>query len=146
MKINFKKIHADAIMPTYATDGSGCFDFYACEGKNEKINWCSNITITTGIAIEIPAGYALLIFGRSGHAFNYNVRLANCAAVIDSDFRGQIMIKLTQDKAITDRLQIEHGMRIAQGMIIPVPKIEFVEVAELSETARGAGGMGSTGL
>lgn len=144
MKVNFKKIHPDAIMPTYATDGSGCFDFYARFNPNVKFYWRESIFIETGISISIPEGHALLIFGRSGHAFNHDVRLANCVAVIDSDFRGEIMIKLTEDSS-DNNLCIEHGMRIAQGMIIPVPKIEFIEVEELSETQRGTGGFGSTG-
>jgi len=145
MQVKFKKMHPDAKMPTYATDGSGCFDFYACWDRDIKQYWSDNIVVPTKISIAVPENHVLMIFSRSGHAFKSNVRLANCVGIIDADFRGEIMLKLTQDNDYSDDCPIESGMRIAQGMIIPVPKIEFLEVEELSETVRGAGGFGSTG-
>ena len=148
MKLKIKKIFPEAILPTYATDGSGCFDFYACGGVNLNTGtrgWEASDEVSTGIAVEIPEGHVMLIFSRSSHAFKYDVRLANCVGVIDSDYRGEIKIKLTLDNPDTD-IYFDYGERIAQGLVIPIPKVEFEEVESLSDTERGAGGFGSTGL
>jgi len=141
--VKFEKLHEDAQVPTYATDGSGCFDFYAC---TYGLKTCAeSVTIGTGIAVEIPAGHVLLIFSRSGHGFKNDVRLANCVGVIDSDYRGEIMVKLRKDSIDINTLNINHGDRIAQGMMIPFQKVQFVEVENLIDTERGTGGFGSTG-
>ena len=151
MKIKVKKLYPDAQLPTYATDGSAAFDFYAYApngfeslGGMEKTKWLVGTdTLETGISIEVPEGHVMLIYSRSGHGFNHNVRLANCVGVIDSDYRGAIKVKLTADGY--SQLKVSHGDRIAQGIIMPYPKVEFEEVDELSETQRGTGGFGSTG-
>ena len=85
----------------------------------------------------------MLIYSRSGHGFKNDVRLANCVGVIDADYRGELMVKLTGDTY--GQLTIKPGDRIAQAMLVPVMKVHFKEVQELSETVRGAGGFGSTG-
>lgn len=85
----------------------------------------------------------MLIFSRSGHGFNYGARLANCVGVIDSDYRGEVKVKITCDES--RGIVMERGARIAQAMIVPVPRVHFDEVAELSPTERGTGGFGSTG-
>lgn len=151
MKVKIKKLHPDAIIPKYATDGSGCFDIHAIQ-MERSISWIRCLyrgdseIFGTGLAFEIPEDHVLLIYGRSGQAFKHGTRLANCVAVIDSDYRGEVMIKLTREYgSATDPLVVRNGDRIAQGMIVPIPRIEFEEVQELSETVRGDGGLGSTG-
>lgn len=147
-----KKLSADARMPEYATDGSGCFDIYAYIDKSNDVRTTrvfagDNEKFHTGLAFEVPEGHVMLVFSRSGHGFKQNVRLANCVAVIDSDYRGELMISLTKDQITTDRLaamDVNHGTAIAQGMIIPIQQVEFLEVNELSDTERGTGGFGST--
>ena len=146
MNLHLCKLHPNAITPTYATDGSACFDLYAIEvsgGGDYSTAMCR-----TGLAFEIPEGYVMLIFSRSGHGFNKNTRLANCVGVIDSDYRGEVMVKLTRDGALRDetpRLLAQDGDRIAQAMVVPVPRVTFHVVEQLSITERGAGGFGSTG-
>lgn len=98
----------------------------------------------TGWAFEVPTGHVMMIYSRSGHGFQHNVRLANCVGVIDSDYRGEVAVKLAQDSG-GDKVVFRRGERIAQAMIIPVEQVEFQEVNELSETVRGNAGYGSTG-
>lgn len=142
MKVKVKRLYDSAILPTYATDGSGCFDIYTM--LNGDTDYNEPHTYSTGLAFEIPEGYAMLVFSRSGHGFKNDVRLSNCVGVIDSDYRGELKVKLTCDK-IGWGLEVNAGERIAQGMIIPVPKVTFEEVTELSDTVRGSGGFGSSG-
>lgn len=139
MKLKIKKLHPDATIPTYATNGSGCFDIYSLDGG------CvfSSAVFDTGIAFEIPEGHVMLVFSRSGHGFKNDIRLANAVGVIDSDYRNAVKVKLTSDNP-TDVFKVEKGDRIAQAIILPYPKVEFVE-GELSDTERGIGGFGSTG-
>lgn len=137
MEVRIKKTHPDAVIPTYSTDGSACFDLYSIErGYNGYL-------LRTGISFEVPDQHVMLVFSRSGHGFNNNTRLANCVGVIDSDYRGEVMVKLVRDDG--DSFLIEEGDRIAQAMIIPYPKVGFVVSDGLSETERGTGGFGSTG-
>lgn len=139
MKIKIDKLHTNAVTPRYATDGSGAFDLVAVSRdiKNHTAKY------GTGIAIEVPKGHTLLIFSRSGHGFNSGLRLANCTGIIDSDYRGEIMVKLKYDgDEYPDWPRV--GDRIAQGIIIKTPKVEF-ELGQLSTTERGQGGFGSSG-
>lgn len=147
MKVKVKKLYPSASLPEYATDGSGCFDIRAAVlGNPVTVFLGESHTFNTWLSFEIPEGHVMLIYSRSGQAFKHGTRLANCVAVIDSDYRGEVMIKLTRDYEIdTQALTVAHGDRIAQGMIIPVPRVQFEEVEELSETGRGSGGFGSTG-
>lgn len=136
MKI--KKLHKDAVIPHYATDGSAGFDLTAVrhefiEGGMGKFYF--------GLAFEIPAGFVGLIFPRSSIVSTCQ-RLANAVGVIDSDYRGEVSI--TFDYVFNGR-QYSVGERIAQMVIVPVQKVEFELVDELSETERGVGGHGSTG-
>lgn len=147
MELKVKKLHEDAIMPTYGSEGAACFDLYAM-GSDFLCHELPTAVFDTGIAFEIPPDKVLLVYGRSGLAFKENVRLANCVAVIDSDFRDSVKIKLTLDATNPSHLagyRINVGDRIAQAMLVPVERVSFVEVDELSETARGTGGLGSTG-
>lgn len=136
-----KKLHPDSRLPTYATPGAACFDLYAvCDAPQVLID---SATIRTGLAFDIPQGYAMTIYSRSGHGFKHGVRLANCVGVIDSDYTGEVLVKLTCDH--NGWLTVNTGDRIAQAMLIPVEQVFFEEVQELKTTARGAGGFGSTG-
>lgn len=139
MKVKIKRVNKNAIIPTYATDGSGAFDFYSTESFSVGLN--SRI-VGTGWEMEVPEGHVLLLFSRSGHGFNQGIRLANCVGVIDSDYRGEIKVKLVSDEHFK---QFEKGDRIAQGLIIPIEQVTFMEADELSSTDRGKGGFGSTG-
>lgn len=146
MNLHICKLHEDAITPTYGSDGAACFDLYAIEvsgGGDYKTAICR-----TGLAFEVPEGHVMLIFSRSGHGFNKDVRLANCVGVIDSDYRGEVMVKLTKD---SDRgqeiptLLADAGDRVAQAMVVPVQRCTFYVEEQLSLTERGAAGFGSTG-
>lgn len=146
MQLKFKKLHPDAIAPFYASTGAACFDLHAITPHGPDILTSGvPVTFRTGLSFEIPEGHVMLVYGRSGHAFKNGVRLANCVAVIDSDYRGEVMVRLTKDVSADSLLQVSAGDRIAQAMIVPIPQVELVEVSDLSETERGAGGFGSTG-
>ena len=144
MELKIKRLHPDAIMPTYGSDGAACFDLYAIQCKRDTAVF-EPTTFRTGLAFEVPDGHALMVYSRSGHGFNYDTRLANCVGVVDADFRGEVMVRLTSDGQEYSYLAVSPGDRIAQAMLIPVPRLTLVEVDELSETVRGAGGFGSTG-
>lgn len=137
MQVNIKRTHPDATIPVYATYGAAGFDITVAEYEG-------NDTYNTGLSFEIPEGHVMLIYGRSGHAFKHGMRLANCVAVIDSDYRGTVKLKLAYDGWTTHT--VEKGERIAQGIIQPVPRVQFIEATELSDTKRGKGGFGSTGM
>lgn len=141
MKLKVKKLHNNAILPQYATAVAACFDLHACEtvvygsGKSAVID--------TGLAFEVPEGFVLLVYSRSGHGFNSGWRLANSVGVIDADYRGSVKVKLVSDRAPIESIQV--GDRIAQAMIVAAPQVTIIETTELSSTVRGAGGFGSTG-
>lgn len=141
-EIKFKRLDDLAVTPSYATDGSGCFDITAieCVSDNFSKGWA---IYRTGLAFEIPHGKAMILYGRSGLAFKNGIRIATCSSVIDSDYRGELMVKLQCD-FFPGGLPLA-GERIAQAMIVDAPHIRFVEVDNLSETDRGEGGLGSTG-
>ena len=141
MQVNIKRMYKDAIIPTYATDGSGAFDFYAYESQMVFPEGAA--VVSTGIAMEIPEGYVMLLFSRSGHGFKEGIRLGNCVGVIDSDYRGEIKICLRSDNLQRNYL-VCYKERIAQGILLPIPHIEFVIQEELSTTKRGTQGFGST--
>lgn len=156
MKVKVKKLRDDAVLPTYATDGSGCFDIYGSPTyhTHEEKNSIKTGIYSTGLSFEIPENHVMLIFSRSGMGFKSGIRLANCVGVIDNDYRGELMVKLYTDeqtgfysgmRVATAGQPNEPNSRIAQGLVIPYPKVEFEEVAELSDTIRGTGGFGSTG-
>lgn len=142
MNVKVKRLYDSAILPTYATDGSACFDIYTM--LNGDTDYNEPHTYSTGLAFEIPEDHVMLVFSRSGHGFKNDVRLSNCVGIIDSDFRGQLKIKLTCDK-IGWGLEVNAGERIAQAMIIPIQKVQFEEVDTLTSTVRGEGGLGSSG-
>jgi dUTP pyrophosphatase len=143
MQVRIKKLSEKAKMPTYGTEFSAGADLYNMEGNDVTIQPHQTVMVPLGFAIEIPTGYAGLVFARSGLASKRGVAPANKVGVVDSDYRGECMVALHNhtDNAVT----VEGGERIAQLCIVPFLKAEFEEAAELSETERGGGGLGSTG-
>lgn len=145
MQLKFKKLHPAAITPQYATDGAACFDLHAVAPDEWAIYPSVPTSVRTGLSFEIPHGFVMLIFSRSGHGFKHDTRLANCVGVIDSDYRGEVMVRLTRDSSQAQPLAIKEGDRIAQAMVVPYPRVEFIEADSLTDTVRGDGGFGSTG-
>lgn len=141
--VNIKKLNENAIIPTYGTPYAAGADLYACMQENVLIKSHSTVFIHTGVALEIPEGYAGLIYARSGLACKKGLAPANKVGVIDSDYRGEIMVALHNHS--NEDLFVENGERIAQLVITPYITANFMEVSELNETGRGEGGFGSTG-
>lgn len=143
MKLKIKKLTEAAIVPTYGTVGSACFDLYAA--SDAEVGACGGTAVVpTGLAFEVPAGWALMIYSRSGHGFKNGVRLVNSVGVIDSDYRGEVLVGLRNESAL--RFNVRHGDRIAQAMLVQSPAVDFEASKELSGTARGVSGFGSTGF
>jgi len=146
MKLRIQKTNPAAQVPEYATDGSACFDLHAVLDAPTHIVASMPQTIRTGLAFEVPDGYAMLVFSRSGSGFKNDTRLANCVGVIDSDYRGEVMVRLTRDQTTkSEPMMIRSGDRIAQACLVPVPRVKFEVCEQLTLTDRGAGGFGSTG-
>lgn len=149
MKIRFKKLSSEALIPTKAHPTDAGFDLTATSFKRDSYG---SYVYGTGIAVEIPEGYVGLVFPRSSIA-KKDMILTNCVGVIDSGYRGEIMAKfkpadrfMTSVKHNDNRISYyETGDRIAQLIIMPYPEIEFEEADELSDSERGTGGYGSTG-
>ena len=142
--VNIKKLDPKATIPTYGSEFAAGCDLYSCLAEAVTIEPHQTILIKTGIALEVPQGYAGLIYARSGLACKKGICLANSVGVIDSDYRGEIkcgLINLGQEDFI-----INHGDRIAQLVIAPVTVANIVECKSLDETVRGEGGFGSTGV
>ncbi len=148
MNLGVKLIHPGAKLPTYATSGSACFDLYAVSDIPRELYQGTSVTVPTGLIFDIPEGYVLMVYSRSGHGFKHDVRLANCVGIIDSDYRAELMIKLTRDESPgswLNQFSIQQGDRVAQAMLMPVDRATLVEVDEVEATVRGMGGFGSTG-
>lgn len=144
MKVKIKILRENAKKPVYATDGSAAADIFAAMDEPMTIRAGERTLIPSGIAIELGSpDYVALMYPRSGLAIKRGLTLSNAVGVIDSDYRGEIMVPL-YNISDTDR-EIIPGERIAQLCITPVKQVEFEVADELEETARGAGGFGSTG-
>lgn len=142
VRVKVKKIHPDAVIPQYKTSGSAGFDLYAIE--DVEIQPGETKQIRTGLIFEIPEGYEIQIRPRSGMSLKTPLRISNAPGTIDSDYRGEVMI-IAENTSIMP-FQVEKGTRIAQGVLQKVPQAEFIEVEKVSETERGEGGFGSTGI
>lgn len=141
--VKIKKLNENAILPTYGTEFSAGADLYACEGGEVVIGAGETKLIHTGIAIEIPCGYVGLIYARSGLATKRGLAPANKVGVIDSDYRGEIMVALHNHSSVAQG--IADGERVAQIVFTPYAAASFCLVDTLEESERGAGGFGSTG-
>lgn len=141
--IQFKQLHPDAKLPTYATDGSAAFDFYAVQWGSR--NDYGPVKVPLGLACEVPRGSALMILARSGHGVNFGAGIPHGVGLIDSDYRGELFMVFAAEKAVDEYFAWCAGDRIAQGLIVPAPQYRLEWADELSETARGAGGFGSSG-
>lgn len=144
IRLGIKKLDPRAIIPAYQTEGSACFDLHAVLPEDRSAGvWEDNpYVFDTGLAFEIPAGWCMKIYSRSGHGFNKDVRLANCVGIIDADYKGSVKIKLSADAG--GEMWIKHGDRIAQAMLERVEQVKFAVINELTTTQRGADGFGST--
>jgi len=165
--VKIRKLSPAARIPTYATSGSAAFDLYAAEdviiapGETKKV--------PLGFAVEIPVGFEMQIRPRSGNSYKTPLRITNSPATIDVDFRGEVAVLIdntsrdtwsnaarrldntydddTRDKCEAGSYIIRQGDRIAQAVIVPVPRVEFVVTdEELTQTERGNGGFGSSGI
>ena len=142
-KMNIKKLSEGATVPTYGSQFSAGADLYACIDGDITIEPASTVLIHTGIAMEIPAGMVGLVYARSGLAAKKDLAPANKVGVIDSDYRGEIMVALHNHGK--EPRTISNGERIAQIVFAPYFSADFTVVDELSDTVRGVGGFGSTG-
>ena len=142
-KMKIKKLNESAVVPTYGTNFSAGADLYACESEEITIPAGKTCLVHTGIAMEIPQGYVGLIYARSGLATKRGLAPANKVGVIDSDYRGEIMVALYNQSDIEQTVLM--GERIAQIVFTRYDMAEFEIVDELDSTERGAGGFGSTG-
>ena len=141
--IRVKKLHENAILPTYGSDEAAGADLYAC--LDEPVTVASGATawIPTGLAMEIPKGCAGLVYARSGLACKKGLAPANKVGVVDSDYRGPVTVVLHNHGS--EAQTIAHGERIAQMVITPVLTPAYEVADDLSDTGRGQGGFGSTG-
>lgn len=138
LQVKFKKLTPAAKAPAQGTPGSAGFDLTA--SAMEQLDMF-HTKYSTGIAVEIPAGHVGLIFPRSS-CYKNGMLLSNCVGVIDSDYRGEICAVFL---GTYDDVRYQVGDRIAQMIVLPIPAVEYCEADELSTTARGTGGYGSTG-
>ena len=142
-KVQIKKLNEQAIVPTNGSEKAAGHDLYACLEDKVEISSGETVKIGTGIAVAIPDGYFGAIFARSGLATKSGLRPANCVGVVDSDYRGEVIVALHNDSGATRT--VSNGERIAQLVVTPYLFIDLYEVDELDETTRGTGGFGSTG-
>ena len=143
VEVKIKKISPNAVLPTYGTENAAGADLSACLFAPITIDPGQTFVVKTGLTMEIPEGYVGLIYARSGLATKRGLAPSNKVGVIDSDYRGEIMVALYNQSELPQK--IEPGERIAQLVIAPYLQGVFNEVDELSDTTRGAGGFGSTG-
>ena len=142
-EIRIKKLNENAKIPVYGTDFAAGADLYACLDEEVIISPNETKLIPTGLALEVPEGYAGLIYARSGLATKRHLAPANKVGVVDTDYRGEIMVAIHNHGVVEQK--IEPQERIAQFIITPYLKALFTEVEELEETGRGKDGFGSTG-
>ena len=143
MKVKVKKLDARATLPTYGSEQAAGADLYTLTDGNLTIGAGETAMIGTGLALEIPAGYVGLVYARSGLATKKGLAPANKVGVIDSDYRGEIKVALYNQSGVPQT--IAAGERIAQLVIAPYLTADYEEAEALSDSARGAGGFGSTG-
>ncbi|MFB1325363.1 dUTP diphosphatase [Helicobacter pylori] len=142
MKIKIQKIHPNALIPKYQTEGSSGFDLHAVEEVMIKSHSVGLVKI--GICLSLEVGYELQVRTRSGLALNHQLMVLNSPGTVDNDYRGEIKVILAN---LSDKdFKVQVGDRIAQGVVQKTYKAEFIECERLDETSRGSGGFGSTGV
>jgi dUTP pyrophosphatase len=144
VSIRFRKLHASATVPSYMSAGAAGCDVCACLPETTEIPPGARAAIATGLSVEIPEGYEIQVRPRSGLAWKKGLTVVNAPGTIDSDFRGEIKVLLVNLGSET--VFLEPGDRVAQFVLQRVEQMEWVESNDLSETARGLGGFGSTGV
>ena len=143
MSLRVSRLRDDAVLPARAHSGDAGLDLAACETVTIGVG--ERASVGTGLAVEIPEGHAGLVVPRSGLALRHGISIVNTPGVIDTGYRGEIrVILLNTDRELP--FTVEPGMRIAQLLVVPALAVDVVEVAALTETARGDGGFGSSGL
>ena len=140
MKINIKRLNENAVIPQYAKDGDAGCDLVATSKTETELY----IEYGTSLAFEIPEGYVGLVFPRSSIS-KYHLDLANSVGVVDSGYRGEVTARFKKTSNTAYQTIYNVGDKICQLIVLPYPKIEFLETQELTKTVRGAGGYGSTG-
>ena len=143
MEVRVKKLHPNAQLPVYGSADAAGADLYACLDEAVTVAPGETVWIPTGIALEVPAGCAGLVYARSSLGTKRGLAPANKVGVIDSDYRGEIRVVLLNHSR--ERQTISPGERVAQFVITPVLTPKYVESETLSDTSRGVGGFGSTG-
>lgn len=143
MKVLIKKLNDNAVIPTYGSPYAAGADLYACIENDEVIRPGETKLIKTGLAMEIPVGYAAFIYARSGLASKRGLAPANKVGVVDCDYRGEVMVAL-HNHSCTEQT-VAKGERIAQMVIAPYISADFIETDTLSDTVRADGCFGSTG-
>ena len=141
--VKIKKLNKSAIIPTRGSNQAAGYDLYACVDTPVNIPAHCTEKIPTGLAIEIPDGYFGGIFARSGLATKHGLRPSNCCGVVDSDYRGNVIVALHNDT--NEEKLIMPGERIAQLVVMPYIPVNFEEVDALSDTGRGDKGFGDSG-
>ena len=142
-QVKVKKLDERAVMPSHGSEGAAGYDLYACADAEVTVPAHSTVMIHTGLAFTLPEGTFGAVFARSGLAAKQGLRPANCVGVIDSDYRGEVMVALHNDCA--EERTVKAGERVAQMVLLPFIPMELDETDELPDTLRGAGGFGSTG-
>ncbi len=163
--VKIKKLHNDAKLPVFSTDGAAGADLYAYIPRDAHAQYMRSMTkdggqtdkgpfvriypgehkvIGCGIAIEVPEGYEAQVRPRSGLAAKLGISIVNSPGTIDSDYRGEVGAIVINHG--TDNFDVETGDRIAQIVVVPIPRVRFIEAVELTDTARGGGRFGSTGV
>lgn len=143
MEVRVKRLREGAKLPTYGSSEAAGADLYACLEEAVTIQHGETVFIPTGIALEVPKGCAGLVYARSGMAAKRGLAPANKVGVVDSDYRGEIMVALLNHGSAAQ--VVENGERIAQFLITPVLQPAYMEADNLSDTERSTGGFGSTG-
>lgn len=142
--IKVKKLNKYAKLPTRGSEYAAGYDLYAATAEPINVLPRSTVKVGTGLSFELPKGTFAAIFARSGLATKHGLRPANCVGVCDSDYRGEYIVAIHNDLDTTQIIQPQE--RIAQMILLPYIEMQFNEVEELSDTERGAGGFGSTGV
>lgn len=138
LKIKTKKLCENAVMPQRMNVGDAGFDLVATSMRKDYEHGV--VVFSTGLAFELPEGYAMFVYPRSS-SYKHHALMANCVGVVDSGYRGEVHVMFRGLDC-----DYEVGDRIAQAVIMPIPSVEYVEAEELSDSERGANGIGSTGV